>query len=175
MAGHSLAAGYEVDVFNRTPERAADLIDKGARWRESPRELAAETDGVFPMLGHPADVRDTVLGERGVLAVMRAGSLLIDMTTSEPSLAVEIHAAAAARGVDALDAPVSGGDIGARDGTLVIMVGGGAEACDRALPMFEVLGQTVAHHGAAGSGQHTKMVNQVAIASGMVGLCEALL
>jgi len=175
MAGHLLAAGHQVDVFNRTRERAGDLIDGGARWRDSPREVAADADAVFLMLGYPGDVRDTVLGEGGVLEVMRPGSLLTDMTTSEPSLAVEIHAAAAARSVEALDAPVSGGDVGARNAALTIMVGGSGEAFDRALPLFEVLGQTITHLGPAGSGQHTKMVNQVAIAAGMIGLCEALL
>jgi 3-hydroxyisobutyrate dehydrogenase len=175
MAGHLLAAGYQLDVFNRTPERAADLVKKGARWRDSPRELAADADAVFLMLGFPGDVRDTALGERGVLDVMRPGSLLIDMTTSEPSLAMEMNAAAAAKGVEALDAPVSGGDIGARQATLVIMVGGNEEAFDSARPLLEVLGQAIAHHGPAGAGQHTKMVNQVAIASGMIALCEALL
>jgi 3-hydroxyisobutyrate dehydrogenase len=175
MAGHLLAAGYEVDVFNRTRERAADLIDAGARWRDSPRELAAEAEAVFLMLGYPGDVRDTVFGDGGLLRAMKPGSLLIDMTTSEPSLAGKIHAAAAAKGVEALDAPVSGGDVGARNATLVIMVGGSAEAFDRALPLFEVLGQTIRHLGPPGAGQHTKMVNQVAIASGMIGVCEALL
>jgi 3-hydroxyisobutyrate dehydrogenase len=175
MAGHLLAAGYEVDVFNRTRERTADLIGSGARWRDSPRELAAQSEVVFLMLGYPSDVRNTVLGEGGVLHAMKPGSLLIDMTTSEPSLAVKIQAAAAAQGVEALDAPVSGGDVGARNATLVIMVGGSVEAFDRALPLFEALGQTIRHLGPPGAGQHTKMVNQVAIASGMIGLCEALL
>jgi 3-hydroxyisobutyrate dehydrogenase len=175
MAGHLLDAGYEVDVYNRTRARAAALIEKGARWRDSPRELAVGVDVVFTMVGYPADVRATILDEDGVLAAMKPGSLLIDMTTSEPSLAVEIHEAAAANGVDTLDAPVSGGDLGARNATLVIMVGGRPEAFDRALPLLKVLGQKVALQGDAGSGQHTKMTNQVAIASGMIGVCEALL
>ena len=175
MAAHLLDAGYELDVFNRTRERASGLIERGARWRDTACELAPEVDAVFLMLGYPQDVRDVVLGERGVLGAMRQGSLLIDMTTSEPSLAREIHAAAAARGIEALDAPVSGGDVGARNATLVITVGGSSEAFAYALPLLEVLGQTVTHQGAAGAGQHTKMMNQVAIASGMVGLCEALL
>ena len=175
MAAHLLGGGYALDVFNRSPERASPLIEKGARWRNSPAELAAEVDAVFLMLGYPADVRNTVLGAGGVLDAMRPGSLLIDMTTSEPSLAAQIHAVAAAKGIEALDAPVSGGDVGARNATLVIMVGGSAAAFARALPMFELLGRTTTHHGAAGSGQHAKMVNQVAIASGMIAVCEALL
>jgi 3-hydroxyisobutyrate dehydrogenase len=175
MAAHLIDAGHELDVFNRSRERASDLLDKGARWRDSPNEIAAEADVVFLMLGYPVDVRETVLGEQGVLQAMRLGSLLIDMTTSEPSLAVQIDDAARPKGIDALDAPVSGGDVGARDATLVIMVGGRSEAFDRALPLLSVLGRTITLQGPAGAGQHTKMMNQVAIASGMIGLCEALL
>ena len=175
MAGHLIDAGYQVDVFNRTRERAASVIEQGARWRDSPSEVAAEADVVFTMIGYPADVRQTVLGEGRLLEAMRPGSLLIDMTTSEPSLAVEIHAAAKARQIESLDAPVSGGDVGARNATLVIMVGGDASAFARARPLFEVLGKTITHSGEAGAGQHTKMMNQIAIASGMIGLCEALL
>ena len=175
MAGHLIDAGYQVDVFNRTRERAAGVIEQGARWRDGPSEIAAEADVVFTMIGYPADVRQTVLGEGRLLEAMRPGSLLIDMTTSEPSLAVEIHAAAKARQIESLDAPVSGGDIGARNATLVIMVGGDASAFERARPLFEVLGKTITHSGEAGAGQHTKMMNQIAIASGMIGLCEALL
>ena len=175
MAGHLIDAGYQVDVFNRTRERAAGVIEQGARWRDSPSEIAAEADVVFTMIGYPADVRQIVLGDGRLLEAMRPGSLLIDMTTSEPSLAVEIHAAAKARQIESLDAPVSGGDIGARNATLVIMVGGDASAFERARPLFEVLGKTITHSGEAGAGQHTKMMNQIAIASGMIGLCEALL
>ncbi len=175
MAGHLIDAGYQVDVFNRTRERAAGLIEQGARWRDSPSEIAAEADVVFTMIGYPADLRQIVLGDGRLLEAMRPGSLLIDMTTSEPSLAVEIHAAAKAGQIESLDAPVSGGDIGARNATLVIMVGGDASAFERARPLFEVLGKTITHSGEAGAGQHTKMMNQIAIASGMIGLCEALL
>jgi 3-hydroxyisobutyrate dehydrogenase len=175
MAGHLLNAGYELSVFNRTRERANALVDGGARWADTPADLAAAADVVCLMLGYPIDVRETVLGDGAVLASMRPGSLLIDMTTSEPSLAVEIHAAAADAGVQSLDAPVSGGDVGARNATLVIMVGGDEAAFERAEPIFSVLGRTVVRQGSAGSGQHTKMVNQIAIASGMIGLCEALL
>jgi 3-hydroxyisobutyrate dehydrogenase len=174
MAGHLLDSGYQLHVFNRTQSSADALVARGARWHESPAELAGGVDVVCTMLGTPADVRDVVLGEGRVLASMRAGSLLIDLTTSEPSLAVEIHKAAKERGVDSLDAPVSGGDVGARNGTLVIMVGGDADAFDRARPVLEPLGQTIELQGGAGTGQHTKMTNQLAIASGMIGVCEAL-
>ncbi len=175
MAGHLLEAGYEVTVFNRTRSRAEELISAGARWAESPAELAAGADVVFTMLGYPADVRDMLLGDGGVIRAMRPGSLAIDMTTSEPALAAQIHGVAAARDVQALDAPVSGGDVGARNAALVIMVGGEQAAFERAEPLFDKLGRLSVRQGAAGAGQHTKMVNQVAIASGMIGVCEAML
>lgn len=175
MAGHLLDAGHELAVFSRTRDRAAALVQRGARWVDSPSALAGEADVVFTMLGYPSDVRSVVLEDGGVLEAMRPGGLFVDMTTSAPQLAQEIAAAAAERGIDALDAPVSGGDVGARNATLVIMVGGAEQAFERARPMFDVLGRLAALHGAAGSGQHTKMVNQIAIASGMIGVCEALL
>jgi 3-hydroxyisobutyrate dehydrogenase len=175
MAGHLLDAGYELAVFNRTRARAEGLTDAGARWTDSAAELAASVDVVITMLGFPTDVRSTLLGTGGVLEAMRPGGLVIDMTTSEPTLAVEIAAAAADRDVQALDAPVSGGDVGARDATLVIMVGGDEAAFARARPIFARLGRTVTRQGPAGAGQHAKMVNQIAIASGMVGMCEAML
>jgi 3-hydroxyisobutyrate dehydrogenase len=175
LAAHVLDAGYQLDVFNRTPERASDLIQNGARWRDSARDVAADAEVVFMMLGYPADVREITLGDGRVLEAMKPGSLLIDMTTSEPSLAVEIYSAASVKGIDALDAPVSGGDVGARDATLVIMVGGRREAFDRALPLLELLGRSITLQGGPGSGQHTKLMNQIAIAAGMVSLSEALL
>lgn len=174
MARRLLDSGFEVSVFNRTPSRADALVESGARWRDSPAELAGDVDVVVTMLGTPADVRDVILGEGRVLEVMRHGALLIDMTTSEPSLAVEIHGTAEEKGVDALDAPVSGGDVGASNGTLVIMVGGEEGAFARARPVFEPMGKTIELQGGAGAGQHTKMVNQLAIAAGMIGVCEAL-
>ncbi|MGA9856816.1 MAG: NAD(P)-dependent oxidoreductase [Solirubrobacteraceae bacterium] len=175
MAGHLLAAGYELRVFNRTRSRADDLVGAGAHWSDSAADLAAHSDVVFTMLGYPADVREMLLGDGGVIAAMRPGSLIVDMTTSEPSLAVEVHAVAAERDLQSLDAPVSGGDVGARNAALVIMVGGEQAAFERAEPMFDKLGRLAVLHGDAGSGQHTKMVNQIAIASGMIGVCEAML
>ena len=174
MAGHLLETGFAVSVFNRTRSSADPLVEAGGRWRDSPAELAADVDVVVTMLGTPADVRQVILGDGRVLESMRAGSLLIDMTTSEPSLAIEIDEAAREKDIGALDAPVSGGDVGARNGTLVIMVGGDAQAFERARPVFEPLGKTIERQGDAGAGQHTKMVNQLAIAAGMIGLCEAL-
>ncbi len=175
MCGHVLRGGHSITVYNRTREKAADLVAQGAAWAESPAEAADGADVVFTVVGYPADVRDVILGEEGVLAAARPGSVVVDMTTSEPSLAVDIAAAAKARGVDALDAPVSGGDVGAREGTLSIMVGGDADALERVRPLLESMGRTIVHQGGPGAGQHTKMVNQILIATGMIGVCEALL
>ena len=175
MCGHLVAAGHPVKVFSRTRERAGALVAAGARWCASPAEVAASADIVVTMVGYPADVREVVLGPAGALSAAAPGSTLIDMTTSEPHLATEIFAAAAAKGVGSLDAPVSGGDVGARNASLVIMVGGDPGTFDRALPVLQRMGKVVTFQGGPGSGQHTKMVNQIAIASGMVGLCEALL
>jgi 3-hydroxyisobutyrate dehydrogenase len=175
MCGHLLAAGFPVKVFSRTKERALSLVEKGAQWCGSPAEAAEGADVVVTMVGYPSDVREVVLGEQGVLATARQGAIVIDMTTSEPQLAKEIFAAATAKGAGSLDAPVSGGDVGARNAALVIMVGGEQETFDRASPIFERLGKVATYEGGPGSGQHTKMVNQIAIASGMIGVCEALL
>ncbi|HEY1515576.1 MAG TPA: NAD(P)-dependent oxidoreductase [Solirubrobacteraceae bacterium] len=175
MAGHLLDAGHELHVFNRTRERAEGLLEQGAHWCDSPADVGAAAEVVFLMLGYPDDVRETVLGDAALLEAMSPESLLIDMTTSQPTLAVEIADVAAGRNVSALDAPVSGGDVGARNAALVIMVGGDEEGFERARPLFEVLGRTATLLGGPGSGQHTKMMNQIAIASGMIGMCEALL
>jgi 3-hydroxyisobutyrate dehydrogenase len=175
MCGHLLEAGHEVTVFNRTRARAEPLLEQGAAWAGSPAEVAAATEIVFTMVGFPADVREVVLGENGALSAAAPGSALVDMSTSEPSLAVEIYEAARARDVQSVDAPVSGGDVGARNATLSIMAGGDREAFERVRPLFEVLGKTIVHQGGPGAGQHTKMVNQILIASGMIGVCEALL
>ncbi len=171
MAGHLLAAGHEVHVFNRTRARADGLVADGAVWHDAPASVAEAAEVVVLMVGYPADVRATV---DAALPAMPEGSLLVDMTTSEPTLAVEVADAAAVRGIDALDAPVSGGDLGARNATLVIMCGGTPTAFERARPLLEVLG-TPSLNGGPGAGQHTKMTNQIAIAGGMIGVCEALL
>lgn len=178
MAGHLLDAGCQVVVFNRSPEKTRELAARGAKTAASPAEVARLSDIVFTMVGYPSDVREVVLGEgsgSGLLANLRPGAVLVDMTTSEPSLAIEIAEAARAKGLGALDAPVSGGDIGARNAALSIMVGGDTAAFQRVLPLFQRLGKTIVHQGGPGSGQHTKMVNQILIASGMIGVCEALL
>jgi 3-hydroxyisobutyrate dehydrogenase len=175
MAGHLLAAGYPMTVFTRSREKAAELERRGATWADSPAAVAAASDVTFAIVGFPADVRDVFLGDNGAMAGARPGSVLVDMTTSEPSLAVEIAAAAALRGVGAVDAPVSGGDVGARNATLSIMIGGADEDVRRVWPLFEILGRTLVHLGGPGAGQHTKMVNQILIATGMIGVSEALL
>ena len=175
MAGQLLAAGYPVTVHTRTREKAGTLEGAGAGWGATPAEVAAQSDVTFAIVGFPADVRRVFLGDDGVLAGAAAGSVAVDMTTSEPSLAVEVHEAAVSRGVGSVDAPVSGGDVGARNGTLSIMVGGDEADVEKVWPMFEVMGSTIVHQGGPGAGQHTKMVNQILIATGMIGVGEALL
>lgn len=175
MCGHLMTAGYGVTVFNRSPEKAQPLVDRGARRASSPREVAEASDVVFSIVGYPADVRQVTLGPDGSLAGAKAGAILVDMTTSEPALAVEIHAKARANGVQAVDAPVSGGDVGAREARLSIMIGGEAEPVAALDPLFQLLGKTIVHQGGPGAGQHTKMVNQVLIATNMIGVCEGLL
>jgi 3-hydroxyisobutyrate dehydrogenase len=174
MAGHLMAAGHPLHVFNRTREKAKTLVDSGAVWHDSAGEAAAQADIVITMLGFPHDVEETYLGKGGIVERARKGALLIDMTTSSPLLARRVAEAAAARGLAALDAPVSGGDIGAREARLVIMVGGESAAFERAQPVFSVIGKNILLQGPAGAGQHCKMANQIACAVGMVAFCEAL-
>ncbi len=175
MCGHILRAGYRTTVFSRTRDKAESLLDAGAAWADSPRAVAEASDVIFSIVGFPRDVQQIVLGPHGFLSHSRPGQIFIDMTTSQPALAVEIYQAAQRRGVHALDAPVSGGDIGARNATLSIMVGGDGSIFELLQPLWQVLGKTIVHQGPAGSGQHTKMVNQTLIATNMIGVCEALL
>jgi 3-hydroxyisobutyrate dehydrogenase len=174
MAKHLRNAGHELIVYNRTRARADEIVALGASWGDSPADVARAANVIITMVGYPHDVKEVYLGENGLIENAKAGALLIDMTTSTPSLARDIAHAAAARGIDALDAPVSGGDIGAREARLTIMCGGARNAFDRALPLFRVMGKTFNLMGDAGAGQHTKMCNQIAIAAGMLGVCEAL-
>ena len=174
MAAHLASAGHALHVHNRTKSRAQDLLDAGAQWHDSAGGVARSVDVIITMLGFPTDVEQTYLGNAGVIANARDGALLIDMTTSSPVLARRIADAATARGLEALDAPVSGGDVGAREARLVIMTGGEARAFERAQPIFQHLGKNIALLGPAGSGQHCKMANQIAVAVGMVAWCEAL-
>lgn len=173
MARHILAAGHPLRVYNRSAEKARALLDDGAIWCDTPGDVAAGSDVVITMVGHPSDVEEVWLGADGILA-HASRALLIDMTTSSPELAQRLAREATKRGCRALDAPVSGGDIGAREARLSIMVGGDAAAYDEALPLLQLMGKTIVHAGAAGSGQHTKMCNQLVIASTIMGVCEGL-
>jgi 3-hydroxyisobutyrate dehydrogenase len=175
MCGHVLDAGYDVTVHNRTRDRAQPLLERGATWADTPGAVAAASDVVCSIVGYPGDVREVLLGDDGALGGAAAGSVLVDLTTSEPSLAVEIAEVAAAKGVACVDAPVSGGDVGARNATLSIMVGGHEGAVERVRPLLETFGKTIVRQGGPGAGQHTKMVNQTLIAGAMIGVCEALL
>jgi len=175
MSGHLLAGGWPVTFTTRTRAKAQALEAAGAKWAASPRAVAEASDVIFTMVGMPAEVREVILGADGALAGARPGAVIVDMSTSEPKLAREIDEAARARGVHAVDAPVSGGDIGAREARLSIMIGGEAEIVEALRPLFEKMGKTIVRQGAAGAGQHTKMVNQILIATGMIGVCEALI
>ena len=175
MAGHLQAAGHKLYVYNRTAAKAQVLVDAGAVLCESPREVARQSEFVFSIVGYPVDVESTYLSTDGILAGAKAGSVVIDMTTSEPALAKRIFKVAGRQGVDVLDAPVSGGDIGARNAALAIMVGGEQTVFDRVKPLFQCMGKNIAYMGPAGAGQHTKMSNQILIAGTMIGTVESLL
>lgn len=175
MCGHLVAAGYPMTIFSRTREKAQPLLDAGAKWAGCPKEVAEGADVVFSIVGNPQDVRSITLGADGTLAGAATGAVLVDMTTSKPALAAEIADAAKKKGVASIDAPVSGGDIGAREARLSIMIGGERDAVDAVRPLFEIMGKTIIYQGGPGAGQHTKMVNQVLIATNMIGVCEALL
>jgi 3-hydroxyisobutyrate dehydrogenase len=175
MCGHLITAGFFATVTSRTKAKAQPLLDQGAQWAGTPREVAEASDVIFSIVGFPSDVREVILGDDGALVGCGAGNILVDMTTSEPSLAVEIAEQAAARKVHSVDAPVSGGDVGAKEARLSIMIGGDKEVIDALAPCWDAMGKTIVHQGGPGAGQHTKMVNQTLIASNMVGVCEALL
>lgn len=175
MAGHLLSAGYPLIVYSRTKDKAQDLLDKGATWAAAPKAIAETASVIFTMVGYPADVEEIYLGEDGLIPHGRLGSFYIDMTTSSPSLAAKIYEKAKARGIYALDAPVSGGDIGAKEARLSIMAGGDQEAFEAVLPLLKHLGTNIVYQGKAGAGQHAKMSNQIAIASNMIGVCEAII
>lgn len=175
MCRRLMDAGFQATVQNRTRMKTDPLVAHGAKLAASPREAAADANVVFFMVGHPHDVREVILGADGALAGCREGAILVDMTTSEPSLAAEIAAIAAERGVTSIDAPVSGGDVGARNGALSIMIGGDEDAVEALEPCWQAMGKTWIRQGGPGAGQHTKMMNQTLVAGGMVGICEALL
>lgn len=175
MCQHLISKGYAATVYNRSRDKAQPLIDLGATFADSPKAVAERSDVVLAIVGFPKDVREVFLGPDGALAGSKSGTILVDMTTSEPALAVEIATAAKAKGVHALDAPVSGGDVGAKNAALSIMIGGEKPVVEAVTPIFEAMGKTIVHQGGPGAGQHTKMVNQILISSTMVAMCEGLL
>ena len=174
MCRRLMADGYKLCVYSRTKDRVKPLLEEGAIWCDTPAAVAAAADVVFTMVGFPKDVEDVYCGEDGILSQTRAGSLLIDMTTTRPSLAEALALQATKKGAGFVDAPVSGGDVGARNGTLSVMIGGADEDVARAMPYFEVMGKNLVHQGPAGAGQHTKMCNQITIAGTMIGVSETL-
>lgn len=174
MAGHLLKAGYPLVVYTRTKEKASELIENGAEWAETPLEVAKKANVIITIVGYPADVEEVYLGENGIITNGRENTYVIDMTTSTPTLAKKIYEEAGKKGMHAIDAPVSGGDIGARDAKLSIMAGGDRDAFLAVEPIFNLLGTNIVYQGKAGAGQHTKMCNQIAIASNMIGVCEAV-
>jgi 3-hydroxyisobutyrate dehydrogenase len=174
MATNLKNAGYDVLIHTRTKAKAVDLIEIGCEWKDSVAEVAEVADAIITIVGYPTDVEEVYFGETGIIENAKPNTYIIDMTTSKPSLAKEIFDAAEAKGIHALDAPVSGGDIGAKEARLSIMVGGNQAAFDAVKPIFEAIGKNIVLQGEAGSGQYTKMCNQIAIASGMIGVCEAI-
>ena len=174
MVSHLMQAGYEAHIYTRTKKTAESLLNKGAIWEVSPGKVAAAADVIITIVGYPQDVEEVYLSEDGILANCSSGNIVIDMTTSSPKLAQKIYQAAKDKGVSSLDAPVSGGDVGAKNGTLSIMVGGDEAAYKTVIPIFELMGKNIVYQGAAGSGQHCKMANQIAIASNMMGVCESI-
>lgn len=169
-----LKAGHDVHIYTRTKQKAAPLVALGATWYDSAEAASKRGDVIFTMVGYPKDVEEVYFGDTGIFKAAQAGKIVVDMTTSQPALAKKIAAHAASLDMEALDAPVSGGDIGAQNGTLSIMVGGSEQAFEQVYPLFEVIGQNIRLQGPAGSGQHTKMCNQIAIATNMIGVCEAI-
>ncbi|MBS4172313.1 NAD(P)-dependent oxidoreductase [Bacillus sp. FJAT-49736] len=174
MVKHLLTKGYPVFIYNRSREKAVELVEQGAIWCKSPMEVAKNAEIIFTIVGYPYDVEEVYFGSNGLLENGKADSIFIDMTTSTPTLAKKIYEKAKEKEIHAIDAPVSGGDIGAKNGTLTIMVGGEEEVFHQILPVLSCFGQNIIYQGPAGSGQHTKMCNQIAIATNMIGVCEAL-
>jgi len=175
MCGHLQAKGHPITVYSRTSSKAQPLLDKGAVWADTPAGVAAASDVIFTIVSLPSDVRAVYLEDNGILSAVKRGATTVDMTTTEPSLSRQIYDAAKAKGVAAIDAPVSGGDLGARNATLSIMVGGDKDAVDKVMPLFQAMGKNIVHQGGPGNGQHTKMCNQIVLAGTIIGVCESLL
>ncbi len=174
MAGHILNAGYKLHVFTRTKDSAQDIISKGAVWEDTIIDLSKKCDVIITIVGYPTDVEEVYLGRDGIIGHAQKGTIIVDMTTSSPDLAIRLYEKAKEKSIECLDAPVSGGDLGAQNATLSIMVGGDKKTFDRVLPLFEVMGENIVLQGKPGSGQHTKMANQIAIAAGVVAVCESI-
>ncbi|MFW9945982.1 MAG: NAD(P)-dependent oxidoreductase [Promethearchaeota archaeon] len=175
MCSHIIKDGYNVSVYNRTKKKTEDLIKIGATWRSNPKEIAENSDIIFTIVGYPKDVEEVYFGEKGIMEGIKPNSIIVDMTTSEPTLAQRIYQQAKKKQSFSIDAPVSGGDVGAREGTLAIMAGGDKDVYEKILPIFNLMGKNIAYMGKAGAGQHTKMSNQILIATTMVGVVESLL
>lgn len=171
---HLLKAGHEVTVYNRTKSKTDGLVELGAKWASTPAEASVGQDIILTMVGYPKDVEEVFTGENGIFRTAKAGAIAVDMTTSEPSLAKKLFDLGREKEIHIIDAPVSGGDVGAQNGTLSIMVGGEREIFDQLLPILEIFGANIVYHGSAGAGQHAKMCNQIVIASGMIGVCESM-
>lgn len=174
MVENLMKAGYCVSIFTRTKEKAEDIINKGAIWKESVAECVKDADAVITIVGFPKDVEEVYFGEKGILANAKKGSYIIDMTTNSPKLAEKIYQEGTKKGLHVLDAPVTGGDIGAKNGTLTIMVGGEEEDFKVCYEIFQAMGENIVYEGKAGSGQHTKMANQIVIAGTLTAVCEAM-
>lgn len=174
MAGHLLTAGCQLSLFTRTASKAKNLIDRGAIWRDTPAAAVENADVVFSIVGDPSDVEAIYLNDPGIISALPSGSVAVDMTTSSPTLARRIADAGSKKNIQVLDAPVSGGDLGARNGKLSIMVGGDESAYEQTLPFLEKMGANIVYQGVAGAGQSTKMCNQIAIGGSMLGMVEAL-
>lgn len=175
LVKHLLEAGHNVSIYTRTASKAENLLEAGAHWKESPQLLAEDAEVIFTMVGYPSDVEEIYFGDDGIIDNAKEGTVLVDLTTSKPELARTIFDAAGKKGLSALDAPVSGGDIGARNGLLSIMVGGEQDAFKQIQPLLDLFGGNIVYQGPAGSGQHTKMCNQIIIAANMMGVCESMI
>jgi 3-hydroxyisobutyrate dehydrogenase len=175
MCGHLQAKGYPLTVYSRTKAKTQVLVDKGAAWADTPAAVASASDVIFTIVGLPSDVRSVYLEKDGILQSAARGSITVDMTTTEPSLSREIYELAKSKGVSAIDAPVSGGDVGAKNATLSIMVGGDKDAVEKVMPLLQAMGKNIVYQGGPGNGQHTKMCNQIVLAGTIIGVCESLL
>jgi 3-hydroxyisobutyrate dehydrogenase len=172
---HILNGGYKLTIYNRTREKATELLEKGAEWSDTPKGVAQNSDVVFTIVGFPSDVEGVYFSEEGIINGLSANKIAVDMTTTNPSIAENIYKQAGEKGAHAVDAPVSGGDVGAKNASLSIMAGGDKDVVEHIMPLFQIMGKNIVYQGSAGSGQHTKMCNQIVIAGTMVGVCESLL